>query len=140
MGTLPLQPSVQRPPAPSLQLRPHPHPLHLLAQISGIHLCLSPHILPSFRLHPSCLITTAHRFTVGPYLATPLSRKSTPLTKSSYSSMECRRSSFLPPCRTDRFSLWQPLRPHFPPGNSSFLNQKVPNPWLLYPPHGPDIR
>ena len=34
-------------PAPSLQLRPHPHPLLLLARISWIHLCLSPHILPS---------------------------------------------------------------------------------------------
>ena len=45
MGTLSLRPTSQRPPAPSLQL--HPHPFHLLAQISWIHLCLSPHILPS---------------------------------------------------------------------------------------------
>ena len=31
------------------------------------------------------------------------------LTKSPNSSMKCRRSFLLPPCQTDRFSLWQPL-------------------------------
>ena len=34
-------------PAPSLQLHSHPQPLHVLAQISWIHLYLSPHILHS---------------------------------------------------------------------------------------------
>ena len=57
-----------------------------------------PKHLPSFCLHPSCLITTAHRFTAGPQLATPPSRKSTPLTQSQNSAMECRRSFLFPPC------------------------------------------
>ena len=58
MGTLPLPPTSQRPPVPSLQLRPHPHPFHLLAQISWIHLYLSPHILPS--LTPTLLPPSPH--------------------------------------------------------------------------------
>ena len=53
-----------RPPAPSLQLRPHPHPLHVHARISGIHLCLCPHILPSLTptlLPPSPFLPHHHR-------------------------------------------------------------------------------
>ena len=53
MGTLSLPPTGQHPPASSLQLCPHPHPLHLLAQILWIHLCLYPHIL--FFLTPALL-------------------------------------------------------------------------------------
>ena len=61
MGTLPLPPSVQRPPAPPLQLRPHPHPLHLLAQISR-NLSLP---LPS---HPPLLNTyPPSAFTLPPH-------------------------------------------------------------------------
>ena len=64
MGTLSLPPTGQRPPASSLQLCPHPHPLHLLAQILWIHLCLYPHILffltPAF-LSPSPFLPHHHR-------------------------------------------------------------------------------
>ena len=64
MGTLPLPPTGQRPPASSLQLCPHPHPLHLLAQILWIHLCLYPHILPFLTpalLPPSPFLPHHHR-------------------------------------------------------------------------------
>ena len=52
------------PPASSLQLCPHPHPLHLLAQILWIHLCLYPHILPFLTpalLPPSPFLPHHHR-------------------------------------------------------------------------------
>ena len=64
MGTLPLPPTGQRPPASSLQLCPHPHPLHLLAQILWIHLCFYPHILPFLTpavLTPSPFLPHHHR-------------------------------------------------------------------------------
>ena len=51
-------------PASSLQLCPHPHPLHLLAQILWIHLCLYPHILPFLTpalLPPSPILPHHHR-------------------------------------------------------------------------------
>ena len=56
-----LRPASPRPfsPAP-----PPPTPPHLLAQISGIHLCLSPHILPSLTptlLPPSPYLPHHHR-------------------------------------------------------------------------------
>ena len=47
----------------SLQLHIHPHPLHFLAQISWIHLYLSPHILPSLTptlLPPSPYLSHHH--------------------------------------------------------------------------------
>ena len=78
------------PPASSLQLCPHPHALHLLAQILWIHLCLYPHILPFLTfalLPPSSFLPHHHSFTAGPQLATAPSRKSTPLTQSQNSAM-----------------------------------------------------
>ena len=51
-------------PPSSLQLCPHPHPLHLLAQILWIHLCLYPHILPFLTLAllpPSPFLPHHHR-------------------------------------------------------------------------------
>ena len=76
---------------------PHPHPLHLLAQILWIHLCLYPHILPFLTpalLPPSPFMPHHHRPQLhrGPQLATAPSRKSTLLTQSQNCAMECRRS------------------------------------------------
>ena len=95
MGTLSLPPTGQRPPRLVSQLCPHPHTLHLLAQILWIHLCLYPHILPFLTpalLPPSPFLPHHHSFTAGPQLATAPSRKSTPLTQSQNCAMECRRS------------------------------------------------
>ena len=57
MGTLSLPPTGQRPPTSSLQLCPHPYPLHLLAQILWIHLCLYPHIPPLLNTCPPSAFT-----------------------------------------------------------------------------------
>ena len=57
-------PPASVPPASSLQLCPHPHPLHLLAQILWIHFCLYPHILPFLTpalLPPSPFLPHHHR-------------------------------------------------------------------------------
>ena len=51
-------------PRPFSPASPPPHPLHLLAHTSGIHLCLSPHILPSLTptlLPPSPFLPHHHR-------------------------------------------------------------------------------
>ena len=101
MGTLSLPPTGQNPPRLVSPALPHPHALHLLDQILWIHLCLYPHILPFLTpalLPPSPFLPHHHSFTAGPQLATAPSRKSTPLTQSQNSAMECRRSFLLQPC------------------------------------------
>ena len=95
-GDLASPPTMKRPPAPSLQLRPHPHFPHEHAQISWIHLHLSPHTLLSVTptLLPPSPYLSHHQHPQAPLP----SNKSTPLSQSQNSAMECWRSFLLPSC------------------------------------------
>ena len=84
----------------SLQLRPHPHPPQTCSDLVDSS-SPPPHTLlfltPTL-FYPTSLTTNTHKLTTNPQLAAPPSNKSTPLSQSQNSAMECRRSFLLPSC------------------------------------------
>ena len=94
VGTLPLPPTSKRPTVPSLQLRPHPHPLPLTcSDLMDSSLPLPSH--PTL-LHPT--FHTTHTHTTNSQLAATPSTNSMPPSQSQNSAMECRRFFLLPSC------------------------------------------
>ena len=95
MGTMPLQPTSKRSPAPSPQFRPHPHPpptnmFRCNGFISTSPFTPSPpQHLPSFCFHFTFHTTTAHKHTTNQQLAATLSTNFTLASKPWNSTMEC---------------------------------------------------